>query len=97
MQDAVNAVSSIADKNDRWLLIALVILILVFAWKVIQHLVVENEKSRTAHHAVLERMAGESVQRMATLQICVDRNTDALQGNSTVLERCHEALSKRHP
>ena len=92
--ELINGVDHAAAMNDRWLFIASLVLLGVFAIWVMRYFVGEHrrllEDHRTARHCYQESLRGIVTEQSATnakLMVCLENNTK-------VLEQCRDELGR---
>ena len=90
--DLIRSVDHAAAMNDRWLFVASLVVIGVFAWFVMRYFVKQHERlledhrqSRECYQESLRGVVAEQSAANAKLIVCLDNNTK-------VLEECRDEL-----
>jgi hypothetical protein len=95
--DLLRLIDYAADKNDRWLFIAALIVLGVFVWFVLrsfmrQHerLISDHRKARNDYQTSLRKLVGEQSAANQKLIACLDNNSKVLQECRDELRLCRE-------
>lgn len=107
--DAVSAgaaaVDQLAAKNDRWLFLAAIAVIIVGGFFIVkwgvQYLMKQNadlvgrlQGEQDCYQEKLEKIVQEQNATAQTLVVCLDRNTAMGERNTEMLERCMDELKR---
>lgn len=94
MIDLLRVADVASQQSDRWLFIAALLLLLVFAYAVIKALVKDRSEilnelrtTRTATAARDEKIISELSRLNTDMKVSLDRNTEALRLNNLLLEK----------
>lgn len=94
----IDATNQIADKSDRWLFLAAILFLVVGGVLAIRYLVAQyqdalkqNQERNDAHTTSMERFAERQMTANEKLAVVLDRNTTALNDNTTELRLCRES------
>lgn len=90
-----------ANQSDRWLFLAMLVIVLLIGWMVVKYLVGRIDKSETNAKAEIKELS--DFQRNTLTKLVVDsaqvieRSSAALEDNTHVLEWAKEARMRRSP
>lgn len=85
-EEAIKIIDQLSGKDDRWLFLAVLIVLLAFCGLVIRYLVKQNESQRAAH-AVQQDKHSVFAESMAV----------ALHENTKIMNQLHEWLKAKAP
>lgn len=95
----IRAADHAATQNDRWWVVTLFILLMLFVgvagrWLIKKHetLIDQSRADQTTYSAQLAVITHEANATNQKLAVSLDRNTNALESNTEIVEKCRAEL-----
>jgi hypothetical protein len=103
IESTMKLVDYASVQNDRWLMLAMLVILLVVMWLVARYfvrqhetLIADHKTQREEYTTTLRELVAKQAATAATLQVCIDRNSKALEEHTEVVRECKKQHTSQY-